>query len=440
MNPINAYVPNLPARTDRLQSIREQFMGRKEFCLHVVSPIQHEVPAYSLWKTFVECVRKEKENNSEYFLFCEDDHVFTADYSWETLSKRIAEARALGADILSGGVGWYAEPLQVRSNLFWLDKFNAMQFTIIFSGFYDKILATAKDSDGFILDWKLSEMSEQIYCIYPVISKQKEFGYSDLSEQNGKEGFLSKAFEGVSYRLFLLNKVRNHFLRIPKYNVSQDAIPQDIQIPTYIINLPDRIDRKQHMQKEFENRKEFDIHFFPAIRTKRGADGLWQSIYSIVKTASENNSDVIIICEDDHIFTADYNRENFLQDVIEAGQQGCQLLLGGVANFNTLVPVSARRWWLSWSWSTQFMVLFKSSFKEILSSHFGENDAADIFLSEILTHKQVLWPFVSVQKEFGYSDVTDTNNTPGFVTSHFQKSINRLYHLNQQRHRGAIAN
>lgn len=431
MNPINVYVPNLPARTDRRKSICEQFANRKEFCLHIVTPIPHKEPAFSLWKTFVECVRKEKENSSEYFLFCEDDHVFTVNYSWQTLSDRIEEARNVGADILSGGVAWYADALQVHPNLFWLDKFNGMQFTIIFQSIYEKILRVSDEAEGFILDWKLSELSQRIFCLYPCVSEQKEFGYSDLTEQNGKKGYLLKAFGGVTARFCTLDKVR---INLSQINISDNLQLElgydEYTIPTYIINIPERTDRREHVLKEFTGRKEFDLHLFSAFRRERGAEGLWHSIRKIVERAVDNDDDVIIICEDDHTFTADYCRDKFLCDVISAGKQGCQILLGGIGNLSNVIPVSERRWWVGWFWCTQFLVIYKNAYLQILQSEFGPEDVADEFLANLLTHKQVLWPFISIQKDFGYSDVTISNNTPNMIVEHFKSAQIRMEKLN----------
>lgn len=431
MKPINVYVPNLPTRTDRRKSICDQFAGRKEFRLDVVTPIQHEVPAYSLWKTFINCVKKAKESNLEYFIFCEDDHIFTSNYSYQTLYDCIEDAKKLGAEILSGGVAWYTDSLQIRPNLFWLDKFNGMQFTIIYSSIYEKLLNVSEEADGFVLDWKLSEISNKIFCIYPCVSSQKEFGYSDLNESNGKKGVLLEAFGGVENRFHTLDKVRAKLNQVILHDSSQlDFAYEEYAIPTYIINIPERKDRREHVLKEFDGRREFDIHLFPAIQTKRGAEGLWQSIRRIVELSVKNNDDVIIICEDDHTFTAEYSRDEFLCDVISAGIQGCQVLLGGIGNLANVVPVSERRWWLDWFWCTQFMVIYKSAYSKILQSNFGTEDVADEFLANLLTHKQVLWPFISIQKDFGYSDVTLSNNTPNMIVEHFESTQKRMEKLN----------
>lgn len=200
----------------------------------------------------------------------------------------------------------------------------------------------------------------------------------------------------------------------------------DIKIPVYIINLKERIDRKKNILKTFHGRNEFELNIVPAIKKRRGADGLWQTIVSIINKVKDNDDEVIIICEDDHIFTRNYNRDLFLSEVIMAGQQGCQLLLGGIGNFRNAIPLSQHRLWVDWCWCTQFMVLYRPAFSLILNAKFGEKDVADEFLSLLLSNKMVLYPFVSVQKEFGYSDVTESNNEVGHMDNLFKKTEERL--------------
>lgn len=103
MKTISVYALNLPKRQDRLQSILQQFRGKSEFDFKVISVIQHKIGAFGQWRNFVGLVQQEEKKNSEYFIFCEDDHVFTKDYNFKYLQDCINEAENLKADILCGG-------------------------------------------------------------------------------------------------------------------------------------------------------------------------------------------------------------------------------------------------------------------------------------------------------------------------------------------------
>ena len=86
--------------------------------------------------------------------------------------------------------------------------------------------------------------------------------------------------------------------------------------------------------------------------------------------------------------------------------QGAKLLSGGIGGFGQAIPVGYHRYWVDWFWSTQFIVIYSSAFDTILSYEFQEDDTADGVLSEIIYNKMVIYPFISEQKDFGYSDVT----------------------------------
>lgn len=201
----------------------------------------------------------------------------------------------------------------------------------------------------------------------------------------------------------------------------------NITISTFVMNLEERQDRRKHIENEFAGRAEFDLHIVPAIKSERGADGLWKTFFSIVEEANKGDDDVIIICEDDHKFTPDYERDSFLRDVITASELGCQLLWGGIGNFSAVVPLNERLLWVDWAWCDQFTILFRSAFEKILNSHFvWGKDEADNFLSTIIPNKMVLFPAISIQQEFGYSDVTDYNKKPGRVTAYMTETSERL--------------
>ncbi len=58
-------------------------------------------------------------------------------------------------------------------------------------------------------------------------------------------------------------------------------------IPTHVINLTSRTDRKTHIEKEFYNRDEFDVRIEPAIRHEVGVIGFWETMKKIISNASE---------------------------------------------------------------------------------------------------------------------------------------------------------
>ena len=83
-------------------------------------------------------------------------------------------------------------------------------------------------------------------------------------------------------------------------------------------------------------------------------------------------------------------------------------------------------------WSTQFIVVFKPLFQKILDYDFKDTDTADGVLSMLAKDKMTMYPFVSVQSDFGYSDVTRSNNEiSGMVDNLFRKAGYRLNLIHQ---------
>ena len=205
-----------------------------------------------------------------------------------------------------------------------------------------------------------------------------------------------------------------------------------ISIPLYIINIKKRVKRKNHIIKQFENKPEFDVRIVEACENKIGAIGLWQSMLKIIKMAMQNDDDVIVICEDDHEFTMHYNSDYLISNVIKAHEQGAEILSGGIGNFGYAVPLTENRYWINPFQSTQFIVLYKSIFPKMLKYKFKRTDVADLVLANLTSHKMVLYPFISQQKDFGHSDITlQHNEQPGLVQDMFKRTEERLRRLQE---------
>jgi GR25 family glycosyltransferase involved in LPS biosynthesis len=423
---IPTYIINLEGRKDRLRHIKKEFELKTEFEIKVVKAIKHEVGAFGLWQTIVNCVRDAKKLTLDYILICEDDHKFTGFYSKEIMFDLIAKSRSMKVDVLLGGVSRFSNVFQVDDNLFWVDKFSGTQFTIVFKAFYDRILNSDFTVDDHS-DYKICELSEKCVLIHPIISVQKEIGNSDISVENSMHGRVEELYEKVSDQLFSLEEIIRFYKGIAYPSPKDRGMYDDFVIPTYVINLPERTDRLKHIKNEFKNRKEFDIKIIEASRNKIGAVGLWNSIVNVVKMAIKNDDDVIIICEDDHCFTKNYNKRILMENILDAHNEGADYVSGGTGKFGYAIPVASNRFWVNICLSTQFIIIYRKFFQSIINESFLDSDCADIKLSEMTANKMVLFPFISNQFDFGYSDVTSVHNEiPGVVRDMFDKSSARL--------------
>lgn len=425
-SPIKVYAPNLAHRTDRRASLLRQFEARTEFQLAIIPAIERKNGAWGLWQTFYAVVKEEHEADTPYFIFCEDDHVFTEYYDYHLLCDCIARADALQADILSGGMSWVKNPVAICKGLFRVSSFTGMQFTVVFNRFYDTILKS-KTEEGHVTDVFLSSLAKRMFVMYPYISVQQDFGYSDVTSRNNEHGRVPALFCNVQKWMSKIAKVYDFYAAI-KGNASamlQHFSPEDCFIPTYVINLPQRTDRWQHIKDQFAGHEEFSMQRVEAVTHSVGAVGLWLSIRKIIEQAEANGEDLVLICEDDHIFTERYDRRRFMQQVYMAGCLGTNLLMGGIGGFGDMQPVGNGLYWVDWCWCTQFMVVYRNAFRLILDAEFAENDVADEFISKLCPNKLVTYPFISVQKEFGYSDATPANKNGG-IEKFFLKASNKI--------------
>lgn len=414
---------NLPKRKDRRNHIQNQFHKRSEFQLMMVAPIKDNRGGKSLWKTIKQIIRDNFQD--DYIVICEDDHLFTEEYTLANLKESIQYSLKMEADILCGGVSWVQTIFSLSNSLYWVDKFTGTQFIIIFKQLYPKIL-NSKFKEHDTADLKLCSLAKNKFVIFPFISIQKDFGYSDATIFNNEKGRVSKLFKESVETFDILNSVTKYYQEAPRFNGSVKDIA-NLTVPTYIINLPERVERLKHIKQQFLDKPEFDVTIVEACKNKVGALGLWKSIRKAIQMAIANDDDVIVIVEDDHHFTRHYSREYFLRNLLEAHYQNVDYLSGGTSSFNHAIQVADNRFWVHPCLSTQFIVVYKRFFAKILSEPFDRNIVADLKFSEMTSNKMTFFPFISVQKDFGYSDVTPIHNEwAGLVDNMFSKSKKRL--------------
>jgi hypothetical protein len=428
--PIPVYVINLKERVERLNHIKSQFEGKDEFEVHIVEAIRHEHGAIGLWRTIQSIFELDVVQNQEYIVLCEDDHEFTGAYVKEDLIESIQACMRYNVDMLLGGPSWVLSIFPVERNMFWVDAFTGLQFTVIFKKFFSSITAQKPDESLNGADFKIGGLTNNKLFIYPFISVQKEFGYSDATPNNNEVGRVERLFVSTTERVRLNRHVLQYYAKLPSTGTVDASSLANITIPTYVINLPERIDRRLHIEKQFEGKPEFDVTIVEACKDEIGALGLWRSLRKIIQLAIDNDDDVIVISEDDHEFTENYSKEYLLTNIIEAGQQGVDYLSGGSGGFGAAFPISRNRYWASTLLSSQFIVVYRPFFEKILAEPYDNDVKADIKLSELTSNKMVIHPYISVQKDFGYSDVTPEHNIgKDMVDVMFKRSQRRLSNI-----------
>ena len=320
-------------------------------------------------------------------------HFLVLPTEFDAFGIVFCEASAYGVPSIAANVGGVSQPVREGKNGFLLPP------DATADDYAEKIKAVFSDKENYL---KLRQSSRHEY--------ETRLNWDVWGEK------VNKIFEET---------VKKH--KMKKAQKKKQEAKSDYYLPVYVINLKDREDRRKHIKAQFRGKKEFKLTWIDAVEHPIGAVGLWKSMVKAVETAIENDDDIMIICEDDHTFTSAYSKEYLLASIVGADEQGAELLSGGIGGFGTAVPVASNRYWVDWFWCTQFIVVFKPLFQKILDYDFKDTDTADGVLSAIAKDKMTMYPFVSIQTDFGYSDVTRSNNEiSGMITNHFRETNYRL--------------
>ena len=320
-------------------------------------------------------------------------HFLVLPTEFDAFGIVFCEASAYGVPSIAANVGGVSQPVREGKNGFLLPP------DATAADYAEKIKAVFSDKEGY---FKLRQSSRREY--------ETRLNWDVWGEK------VNRIFEET---------VKN--FKKKQVQKKKKEAECGFYLPVYVINLKNRTERRKHIENQFKDKSEFALNWIDAVEHPIGAVGLWKSMVNAVETAIENDDDIIIICEDDHTFTPQYSKEYLLSSIIGANEQGAELLSGGIGGFGTAVPVAANRYWVDWFWCTQFIVVFKPLFRKILDYDFKDTDTADGVLSAIAKDKMTMYPFVSVQTDFGYSDVTRSNNEiSGMITNHFKNADCRL--------------
>jgi len=428
---IPTYIINVKERTDRLNHVKKQFSDKPEFNITVIEAVVHSVGAIGLWESTIKAIRMAQERNEEYILICEDDQQFTKDYNIKKLKRSISEAGRRNADVLLGGIHWFNSVVNVSIDLFWVDKFTATQFIIIYRKFFNTLLETdfALTDDS---DLKISDLTDNKFVIYPFISVQKEFGYSDVRPDDSKNEQLNNSFELVSSLIDQMNKVDRYYQSITILtDTKKDLDIHEIIIPCYIISSSDSADRLSHIKKQFEDKPEFEPVIIAAYNDEIRNIGLWKSHCKVIDLAIRNDYDMVIICGDDHEFTDTYSFDFLLSNLIDAHQQGADMLIGGSIDCGLVVPITADRLWADQLLPTQFIVIYKEFFAEILNYTFNENNAADYALTNLTKNKMILSPSISGRKDFDSAIVSAKTELSELIYNISLRNAKRLKKISE---------
>lgn len=207
-----------------------------------------------------------------------------------------------------------------------------------------------------------------------------------------------------------------------------------MRLKTFILNMPQRQERKMSIEKEFENKSFFDTELVCPVTHKEPHISHWLSFKQAVERAKDMELPVFLFCEDDHVFTKAFDERKLERLIYEADVLEADLLLGGISWIRTTLQINERLFWTKQFNGTQFVIVFSRFYEKILErKQLDCGVVTDFTLSELSNRIFIAYPFISIQKEFGYSDVTPKNNKKGYVRDLFKGTERKLEIQNKVR-------
>lgn len=202
----------------------------------------------------------------------------------------------------------------------------------------------------------------------------------------------------------------------------------NVSIPVYI-NVSKYIKRQQVFLSQFEKRNEFKPIFIDSCKDDNANLRLWKNIVRSVRFAKEQQSEFIIFSDETHIFTAQYSPRYLISQIFAANKQNADILLGGVSDFGTAVPIGYCRYWVDKFYNSRFIIFFNNSYDKILNFEFKVNDSVDTVLSTLFTRKIVLYPFISKYEHITLADSKNKNRGTEMNTEAIKKLtiIDKIY-------------
>lgn len=206
----------------------------------------------------------------------------------------------------------------------------------------------------------------------------------------------------------------------------------EINIPTYIITGKLKSTKSlTYIRSQFKDKKEFDIKTIEISKHQNESLRRWITLSQIAKIATEKEEEVIVICEEGHQFTKNYNTVKFISSIYEAHRLGANILLGGISGgISNLLPLPSGLFWLDTFSGANFFVIYRNLYKQILDEPFSDNDTIEAKFSEITSNKFVMYPMISTQYDFNDSETSTTSNTQ-YCSQTVDSRMDRIYKVYQ---------
>jgi len=391
MEAIPVHIINLKKRVERKAHVLNEFSKHPEFEAIIIEAIECSEGAVGLWMTIVKILQEGKLFRDSCIVICEDDHEFTDEYSFDLLLDAIDYVTAKKGDVLFAGVSWFNNAVPVTEHIYWVEKSSGTQFMIIFKDFFSAINnAPFKDLDS--ADTKISVLTDKKYFIFPFLSIQKEFGYSDVTPRNSVAGRVDALFDNSLRKTGTINYLYKFYENPPMRQLS-DTRTDSKRLQVFIICQSDK--EKSGSENQF-NQNEFSLDH---IVSPHASVFCLANLKWAVEKANEKNEDIIIICKHDVSFTPFFSTEFLFDNISLAHKLSAEVLIGGAQDFEIAIPVTKNLFWINFFFNAPLVVIFKNAFEKILNFKSAKTATEELDVAAALSNKLLLHPYIVDFKE-----------------------------------------
>jgi hypothetical protein len=245
-------------------------------------------------------------------------------------------------------------------------------------------------------DHKICDLTDLKAVIHPFYSVQEEFGYSDATSKNNQLGRVSSLFENAENVITNLKIVEDYYKKASRNIPEFLELGSDFVLPVFAINCTDRESMNQRIKLNFENRDGFLLDRLYSTEHPSSA-WVWETLTDIFKRSLGASNDFVIICNEQHVFSNQFEYKYLIKNIIEGYCQNADVLCGGIdGGASYAMKISENRFWLNSFFPLRFVVFYRKFYKKFIDNPFSESSSIFSQIANLSKGVMVIHPPVSI--------------------------------------------
>lgn len=136
------------------------------------------------------------------------------------------------------------------------------------------------------------------------------------------------------------------------------------------------------------------ISNFKKIENDKNNPFKWVDLSNIIYECKCSNLDYCIIYDEMHVFPKNLSIDFLNKNICICQRKDIKLLIGGVWNYDTVVPISENLYWTNFFLGTSLLVIFQSIY-DIIINYDSNVELLHEYLSREVLDKAIIYPSIS---------------------------------------------